>query len=380
VNARLRTWLVRVPLALAVTVAIVWGPHLVWLARAARTANIVIVDKTVPFRNYREHAAFTWLLHALKVLAPSGRYYEEGRDYLGYDPIHHQGRAIGAADLEHADAVFIADTYGVYQGDYKRPGEVAALERSPKIYGGFEADEARAIDAFARRGGLTLAEFNALASPTEAGPRATLEALLGMRWTHWVARYWDNLGNDEEVPQWLRRDYLRRYGKELEHSGSALVFVREDEDIVVLRPGIDLKPDVLLMERTAAGDPSWPARARYVYWLDVVEATTGTIVYDYEVAATDAGARQLAEHGLPLRFPAVVHGVESSWYFAGDMIDTATEMGDPERAGLLRWRRELRGDIGGDGAVLWGFYFPILEDLLEPVLTRAPSKVAPRPH
>ena len=32
-----------------------------------QAANIVIVDKTVPFRNYREHAAFTWLLHALKV-------------------------------------------------------------------------------------------------------------------------------------------------------------------------------------------------------------------------------------------------------------------------------------------------------------------------
>ena len=369
-NPRLRAWLVRLPPVALLAVAWLWGPHLVWLARPKRNAKVVIVDKTVPFRNYREHAAFSWLLHALKVVAPTGRYYQEGRDYQGYDPIHRRGHDLTSADLEDAEGLFIADTYGVYVGDYARPGDVAALERSPEIYGGLRADEATAIDAYARRGGLTIAEFNAFASPTEPGARATLEATFGLHWTKWVARYWEDLGNDEEVPQWLRRDYLRRYGVELEHHGSALVFVREDEDIVALRPGIDLQSDVLVMERTSAANPDWPARARYVYWLDVVEATTATVVYDYEIAVTDAGARQLAQHGLPTRFPAVLHGLQHSWYFAGDFIDTATEMGDPERAGLLAWRRRTRGEIGADGAVLWGFYFPLLEQLLDPVLGR----------
>jgi hypothetical protein len=373
VNQGLRVWVVRALRILAaalVAVAVIGGPHLAWLARANRRARVIIVDKTVPFANYREHAALPWLLHALKIVGPTGRYYEEGRDYIGYDPIHHRGRELTPADLDAADCLFVADTYGVYVGDYTRPGDVAALERSPEIYGGLTQDEAQAIDAYARRGGLTVAEFNTFASPTEAAPRATLESLFGLRWTHWVARYWEDLGNDEEVPQWLRRDYMRRYGAPLEHQGAALVFVREDEDIVVLRPGVDLKPDVLLLERTSAGDATWPVGARYVYWLDVVEATTAAVVYEYEVAATDAGARSLGEHGLGVRFPAVLHGVENAWYFAGDFIDTATEMGDPERAGLLAWRRATRGAVGAEGSVLWGFYFPIFEALLEPVLAR----------
>jgi hypothetical protein len=373
VNPGLRVWLVRLGRLLAavlLVVAAIWGSHFAWLARASRKGTVVIVDKTVPFLNWREHAALPWLLHALKILAPTGRYYEEGRDYVGYDPIHHRGRNLTRADLDGADCLFIADTYGVYVGDYARPGDVAALERSPEIYGGLTPDEAAAIDGFARGGGLTVAEFNAFASPTEAAPRATLESLFGLHWTRWVARYWEDLGNDEEVPQWLRRDYLKRYGTPLEHQGSALVFVREDEDIVVLRPGVDLKPDVLLVERTPAADASWPAGARYLYWLDVVEATSATVIYEYSVAATEAGARTLAEHGLGVRFPAVLHGAASSWYFAGDFIDTATEMGDPERAGLLAWRRLTRGAIGADGSVLWGFYFPILEALLDPVLAR----------
>ncbi len=370
-DPKVRTWLMRLVPAVLLVAAYVWGPHLVWNRRPKRQARVVIVDKTVPFRNYREHAAFSWLLHALKVATPTGRYYQEGRDYLGYDPIHHRGHELSPADLDGADALFLADTYGVYRGDYARPGEVAALERSPEIYGGLSSDEAHAIEAYARGGGLTMAEFNSLASPTEPGPRATLEGVFGLHWTHWVARFWDDLGNDEEVPDWLRRDYLHRYGTELERTGSALVFVHDDDDIVVLRPGIDLNPDVLLMERTPSADPAWPERARYVYWLDVVEATTATVEYEYAVATTDAGARQLAAHGLRTRFPAVLRGgLPSVWYFAGDFIDTATEMGDPERAGLLRWRRATRGDLGDDGSVLWGFYFPVLESLLEPVLSK----------
>jgi hypothetical protein len=342
---------------------LIWGPHWWWLARTEKRSRIVIVDKTVPFRNYREHAAFTWLLHTLKIVAPAGETYREERDYFGYDPIKKEGRELGADDLKSADALFVGDTYGVYVGDYKRPGDVAALERSQKIYGGFSGEEASVIDDYARRGGTTIMEFNAFASPTEDAPRAKLEALFGVHWTKWVARYWEDLSNDEEVPQWLRRDYLRRYGTELEHQGAALIFVHEDDDIVVLRAA-DLKRDVMLMERTAAADESWPQSARYVYWLDVVEPTTATVIYDYDVLVTGSGAKLLADHGLKSRFPAVLHGSENAWYFAGDMIDTATEMGNPERAGLLTWRKYTRGTVGADGSVLWGFYFPILEQLL----------------
>jgi hypothetical protein len=370
VNAQLRGWLVRLVPVAVIASAIAWGPHLVWSARPAHHAKIVILDKTIPFRNYREHAAFSWLLHALKVVAPSGRYYQEGRDYLGYDPIHKRGRTLTSADLDGADCLFIADTYGVYKGDYARPGDVAALERSPEIYGGMNADEAAAVRDYARRGGLAIAEFNAFASPTEDGPRATLESVFGTHWTRWVARYWPDLGNDEEVPQWLRRDYLRRYGEELEHHGSALIFVHEDDDIVVLRPGVDIERDVLVMRRTDAGDPDWPPRARYVYWLDVVEPAGATVVYEYSVAATEAGARQLEAHGLPRTFPAVLHGAGNAWYFAGDFVDTAAELGDPERAGLLAWRRLTRADLDTDESVLWGFYYPVLERLLEPAVRR----------
>ena len=76
----------------------------------------------------------------------------------------------------------------------------AALERSPRIYGGTTAAEAAAARAFVERGGTAIAEFNSLGSPTEAEARAALEDLFGVRWTHWIGRYFPHLENPDEVP------------------------------------------------------------------------------------------------------------------------------------------------------------------------------------
>jgi hypothetical protein len=163
-------------------------PRIAWWARPARTLEVVIVDKTVPFRNMREHAAIPWILHANKIENGLGRFLDPARDYVGFDPVAKAGRDLGSADVAYADVLFLADTYGVYVGDYEQPGEQAALERSPKIYGGLSDDEAKTIDHFAARGGMVVGEFNTFASPTEDVPRARLEARFGVHWTKWVAQ------------------------------------------------------------------------------------------------------------------------------------------------------------------------------------------------
>ena len=49
----------RVAVLVSLLAAALWGPHVVWRFLSAKTLTIVIVDKTVPFRMYREHAALT---------------------------------------------------------------------------------------------------------------------------------------------------------------------------------------------------------------------------------------------------------------------------------------------------------------------------------
>ncbi len=357
----------RIAAVTGVVLALALGPHVAWWLTRSRSLRVVIVDKTVPFRNYREHAAVPWILHAMKVRAPTGRFLDPALDYVGFDPETKTGHDLTDADLASADTLVVTDTYGVYAGDYENPDEHAALERSAKIYGGLSNGEAAAIDAFAARGGLVVAEFNTFASPTETAARTRLEGLFGVRWTRWVARYWPDLQDANEVPRWVGATYERVYHAPFNVTGAGFVFVHEDGDIVVLREKEDLDPDVLTQDRTPAGaEFGLPERGAFRYWIDVLEAKGAEVLYEHVVHATSGGWRKLAAHGLPLRFPAITRrGV--TYYFAGDFADSGIERGSPERAWLLGYRRTRAngcGGAGGDESFFWGFYAPIMERLL----------------
>ncbi len=357
----------RIAAVLGVILALAFGPHIGWLLTRSRSLGVVVVDKTVPFRNYREHAAIPWILHAMKVRTPSGGFLDPARDYIGFDPATKTGHDITDADLTSADTLVVTDTYGVYTGDYEQPGDQAALERSPKIYGGLSYAEATAIERFAARGGLVLAEFNTFASPTESPARSRLETLFGVRWTRWVVRYWPDLQDANEVPRWVGATYDRVYHAPFDWTGGGLVFVHEDGDIVVLRDKEDLDGDGLTQERTATGaEFGFPERGAFRYWIDIVEDNGADVLYEHAVHATSAGQGKLEAHGLSLRFPAVTRrGV--AYYFAGDFVDSGLELGSPERAWLLGYRTARANGCGGPGrdeSSFWGFYVPIVERLL----------------
>jgi hypothetical protein len=360
----------QIAIVVVIGIAVTWGPHIAWLLRPSRSLSVAVVDKTVPFRNFREHGFFDWLLRASKIKSPEGRFLEEERDYVGYDPVAKVGHDLEPSYLAKADALFIADTYGVYRGDYERPGDVAALERSPRMYGGLSDAEAAAIEAFSARAGLLIGEFNTFASPTPDSARDALERTFGVRWTHWVGRYWPNIQDHNEVPRWVGTVYERIYKKPLTVTGAVFVFVREDEDMVVLEAGKHLNEDVIAIEQTNDAPSGWPEHSSYWYWLDVVEQTDAAVLYEHVLDLTPDGRALMAEHKLAARFPALTqrHG-RATYYFAGDFVDSGVERPSPENLGTLWWRRTTIGRSGTpDERFLWGWYVPILERLIEPRL------------
>ena len=357
------SWRFGVALALALALAI--APDVAWRLASPRTLEVVIVDKTVPFLDYREHTAIPWLLHAMKITNRAGAFLDPARDYIGFDPATKMGRDLAEADVSSADVLVVTDTYGVYAGDYERSGDQAALDRSPKIYGGVSDDEAHVIEAFVGRGGMVLGEFNTFASPTADAARARLEHLFGVQWTNWVARYWPDLQDRTEVPRWVGRLYEHVTGHRFDLRGGGLVFVRADSDIVVLRDKEDLRAGVVSQVRTPGGAVfDFPERGAFRYWMDVIEATASEVLFEHVVDATPQGEKKLADHGLPRRFPAVTRRWEA-WYFAGDFVDNSIELGSPERALLLPLRRFGAGCGGGaEQSFFWGWYAPIVSRLL----------------
>lgn len=85
-------WLPRtVPLALAVL--LLATPHLLWRWQPARPYALVVVDKTVPTADYREHRGLFWVVNHLKLVTPGGAPYRMDRDYYGFRPATRQGDA-----------------------------------------------------------------------------------------------------------------------------------------------------------------------------------------------------------------------------------------------------------------------------------------------
>jgi len=344
--------------------------------------NIVILDKTVPFRTRVEHRSLIWLINHLKIRTIAGEKYHTDRDYLGAYPGPEPGdppagiRNLTMADALGADLVYIADTYGVYQGDLDSGAEMkAALERSSKIYGGLETSEAEALQAALSAGGTIVVEFNTLASPTGAQPRKIMEETLGVRWTRWVGRYFPRLEDEEEVPRWITENYAREWDKPWEFEGAGYVLLQDDAHVEVLRSGSEVERNGLVLERERPVD-GMLADARdgvaYPFWFSIVEAQSDVrVLASYKWKLTEAGRRRLQARGLPDRFPAVVRrmapGGGTAYYFAGDFADNPLPEVAVPLAGYRWFKRSFERArlYPSDTGFYWRFYVPMMSRILQ---------------
>lgn len=356
-------------------------PWACYATRPARRVDLCVLDKTVPFANWFEHRSLYWLLVHENVVKADGASYAVERDYLGAYPPPVPGdppertRDLTRADVEGARLIYLADTYGVYRDDLKSKERMAAaLERSPRIYGGLTSEEADAAASALDAGKTLVAEFNTLGSPTGQDARTTLEAALGVHWTRWIGRYFARLEDVGEVPQWMRNDYEREWGKPWRFQGPGYVLMQDDAHCEVLRVGFEVESVGLTIERERPVDPHLERaadRVPYPYWFDVVEGQPDAKrLASFEWHLKDAGRERLRVRGLPERFPAVTRRAAPrggvAWYFAGDFADNPMDPRPVPFVGYLSFRRIVEGFklAPSETAFYWRFYVPMMETIL----------------
>lgn len=356
-------------------------PWACYTARPARRIDLCVLDKTVPFANWFEHRSLYWLLEHLNVVKADGTGYAVDRDYLGAYPPPVPGdppertRDLTAADVAGSRLVYLADTYGVYREDLASKERMeAALERSPRIYGGLTSEEARAAAGALTAGKTLVAEFNTLGSPTGSEARTTLESALGVHWTRWIGRYFPRLEDTDEVPQWMRNDYEREWRRPWEFHGPGYVLMQDDEHCEVLRVGFESETIGLTIERERPIDPHLTGAADgvpYPYWFDVVEdRADAKRLASFAWHLSAAGRERLNVRGLPVRFPAVTRRTPPeggvAWYFAGDFADNPLDPKPVPFLGYLGFRHFIEGIkmAPSETAFYWRFYAPMMESIL----------------
>jgi hypothetical protein len=228
------------------------------------------MDKTVLTTEVPEHRSLHWVLNHHRYTDSSGSIFTPEEDYLGFFPKERQTFVIRdlsafpedaiAHMADKLDAFYYTDTYGIYSNEWFGTG--SAMEHSGLVYGGLTHQDAQLIKSvFTQRPKLLLIEFNLLASPTENGPRQTVEQAVGIRFSGWTGRIFPNLDSSRanvDLPRWVIRMYREQHKGRYPFKGEGLVIVHEDGRLDIMRLNEDLGGNYPLIKTEAAQHVALP--------------------------------------------------------------------------------------------------------------------------
>ncbi|PZX54866.1 hypothetical protein [Algoriphagus chordae] len=356
---------------------------LIWFIYPTKEMEVLIIDKTVPSDSYQEHRSIFWALEYLKFQNKEGDFYDAGSDYFGFfpdkTPSYGTSRDLSQLSeneiVEHADkldVLYFADTYGVFEDDFQ---SVASEEISKKIYGGLNRGDINLLREVASQNKTIIAEFNTMASPTPLGIRTEFENLMGLKWTGWIARYFDEMDTtiNSDIPNWFISQYVEQHDSTWVSAGPGIVFVHENGTVEAFSNGLDYNGETpkIRTQRVNQHGFKLPEIVPYPDWFDIVliERDYQVISY-YDIDPSDQGKEKLRDMGLPRYFPAAVVkdvGKGQYYYFAGDFSDMPNSTGSPKFQGLpFLWRGfHVVTDYADRESFYWNYFYPLLSQILE---------------
>ncbi|XXM70887.1 hypothetical protein ACQ0QQ_14350 [Lysinibacillus sphaericus] len=351
-------------------VLLISSPFWLWQLKDDRELDVLIIDKTVPDATYREHKGLMWILNQQKYKKADGNPYKLEEDYAGFVPGAGGGsvKELPSA-LKNYDAVYVTDTYGVYEEDLDNKN--ISGERSSKVYGGLTEKDMDALTEMAMEDGKTLiAEFNSMAHPTTEETRRDFYSLFNLEWSGWIGRYFPDL-DGSEVPGWVRGNYKEQYGEPYTFNGPGYVLVDKNDKLVILGQG-DIGEEGVVFSTTSEGEKQLGGKlsAPYSYWFDIVNPVEGgEVLAEYTLSLSKSGKKKLLALNLPETFPAVVHSGNKrydTYYFSGDYADHPDVPDLYQTAGLQKWRKWTEaGNPDNLSAFYWKAYVPMMTSILD---------------
>ncbi|KZE68952.1 hypothetical protein AWM68_01395 [Fictibacillus phosphorivorans] len=333
-------------------IALLTSPFWVWWLKQEKELNVAIVDKTVKEETYREHSGLVWALNHMKIQNKNGEAYEERKHFSRSVPQFHKDKM--------PKVLYLADSYGVERINH---------ENKPSVEGGLTNEEVENIRHAVMSGKTNLiAEFNTFASPTGKEAREGISELLNVEWSGWIGRYFSDL-NGKEVPPWVKKNYVERYG-EWTFKDGGMLFVHEKGKMVVLEDR-DMKKKGATFSFTDEGEKTYGLEASvpYHYWFDIVKPfSEKEVMAQYELKLTDSGKQKVQKHQIPTVFPAIIHHQNAAYqatYFAGDYADQA-ELPELYQSWGISWiKQKFALDDGQGSTFYWKVYLPLMKSILQ---------------
>ncbi len=348
-----------------------------WTFQTKKPLDIILVDKTVPNDLLDEHKSFDWILtNARFVKKENKSSYSYKKDYYGFVPKISlreklwDKREYRIGDLMTLpvknDAVYFADTYGVFANDwYRGGGSFTKSRRSRKLYGQLTNTDNLLIKEMKDRNKLVILEYNSFDYPTIQYESNRIQDRLGITFTGWTGKYFttlDTIGDD--FPIWMTAMYRKQFKQPWTFKKSGVVLVK-DKYIVVLEEGNQIKNPMphILTETTYAKKYSLPESVAFDHWFDIIDPKVNNVISKFRLETTSIGDSLLIGFGLTNEFPAVVQEpvAQRTYYFSGDFAHNEINMWTSRFLGVDKLKGILYSDKPDDTRrFFWLYYKPLI--------------------
>jgi hypothetical protein len=350
-----------------------------WAFQEKKPLNILVLNKTVPALDRVTHRSLFWILNNERFVDKEKKNsYSYRKDYYGFFPLkpireyQHKMRDYRLTELidlaESYDAIYFADTYGVFYNDWYQT--VNRTRRTRKIRGGMNNNDQLLISEMQRRDKLVVLEYNSFNYPTADLERYKTEEMLGIKSTGWTAKYFHSLDTVSEpnFPIWMTGMYRKFSRKAWTFKGPGVVFVK-DREIVVLEEGTHLTnkfPQVMTSDENASRYGIAP-KVSFSQWFEVIDPRETEVISSFQLETTPLGDSLLTMNFLGSVFPAVVvdKAKHLTYYFAGDFATNdinyiTSYMGNHA---LIKHTFYAEKDMNDPRRFFWLYYKPLVNTI-----------------
>jgi hypothetical protein len=351
-----------------------------WAFQAKKPLNIIILDKTVPTVKRLNHKSLTWIINNDRFVKKNKRTYSFRKDYYGFFPTrplrekHWTQNNLKLTEImdvaDSVDALYYADTYGVYFNDWYKG--INKSRRSRKLYGGLNNTDYLYLVEMQRRNKLCILEYNTFDYPTAELDRYKTKDRLGIEFNGWTGKYFSSLDTaskvNEDFPIWLTAMYRKKYRQPWTFSKPGVVFLK-GSDILVLEEGKELKNAIPYIMTDSANCAKYGVMNKIPFdgWFDVISPLKNKVVSKYKLETTPKGDTVLFENFLSSTFPAVItdNVNQRNYYFCGNFATNKVCYWTSRFFGFSNLKGILYSDKTDDmRRFYWLYYKPLVTNIL----------------
>jgi hypothetical protein len=348
-----------------------------WTFQPKKPMDIILVDKTVPTLDLEKHKSFDWILTNDRFVKKDNKSsYSYRKDYYGFIPKRPlrdkkwDRNDYRLADLiklaEKNDALYFADTYGVFFNDWYKG--INKSRRSRLLYGGLNNNDFLLLKEMKDRNKLIIMEYNSFDYPTSKFDSFRTQEKLGITFSGWTGRYFSSLDTTgADFPIWMTTMYRKQYKMPWTFKKAGVVIIKE-KDIIVLEEGTHLKNPMphIISEAATVEKYGVSGSVAFDQWFDVIDPMANKVISKFKMETTPLGDTLLLSNNLTNEWPAVVQDSVSQrvFYFSGDFASDNVKIWTSRFKGVEKLKGILYSDKPDDTRrFFWLYYRPLINGI-----------------